>query len=82
VGSLINVIEVAAVYAEKKRKCTNALEEVRMVRGVLRCDSACFHGARIIAPFGQINEDSGTRDICVAFPQVASRLEAKKKISF
>lgn len=30
------------------------------------CDIASFHEVRIIAPFDQINEDSRTRDICIA----------------
>lgn len=77
-GGLINVIEVVVVYAGKKEKARMRSKKYARYRGVLRCDFACFHEAKIIAPFGQINEDSGTCDIYVAFPQVATRGEKEK----
>lgn len=76
-GGLINVIEVGGGCGAKEKKKeqkerrkmvkhemrAHVLEEVRTTP--IFCDFACFHGVRIIAPFKWINENSGTRDICI-----------------
>jgi len=72
VGGLINVIEVALMRG-KKEKARNA--PARRSTTAMFCDFACFHETKVIMPFDQINEDSGTRDICIAFPRIVVRLE-------
>ena len=77
-GGLINVIEVAPVRneKEKKKESVKRMSSKKYAPPRLYCDFACFHEAKIIAPFNQINEYLGTRGICIAFPPIVARLEA------